>query len=523
MPPRHRAPPPPLTLPPRPPASPASSGPATARRSPRCWADDLSDGSPLRSPPRPSVGHRPMSAGGRLSHPPVAMARAPESPRRPWSAGHAGSLARQPTACTISMKVKELHAHIGALEARVSVLQQQNAMLQSRSNSYEQAIEAQRPPSPRLSPEAVPPGTGEAKASPSAPSSPPASPQGQAGPSQLLSSLLLASNGLQLPQKVPLTGWRSNLQSEMENKALTASNFALRRGIDKSRCDVEAIKAELAKAKKRASNAERNLADMARSHHRAVAEAKERKEQDDERTRDAFHRLLQRLFEVAQDPLRILGLVDRFLVDLDAPDGPKEILERIEVMLAAEQQEADQAGQKSAPRSRRSSFVEREEKRMQEVQRIQGEFQAVVTRTQEHLSSLQARAESQQGADRVGADSRGAPVNGTAACFGVSPKRKSMASARKPFTAAGWVASTGVTEVIARALLAQVPAFTASGRSEGLYLFELGRASGVEVIEHLFEQGEIVSQLCQQLWSALSSLDEAEVIRGGRFDGVAVQ
>lgn len=69
----------------------------------------------------------------------------------------------------------------------------------------------------------------------------------------------------------------------------------------------------------------------------------------------------------------------------------------------------------------------------------------------------------------------------------------------------GWKLNLHAFQVIATALLEQIPERTLDSRAEGLFLVELGKASGVEVIEYLLVQVRVVLENCTHLRSVFLS------------------
>lgn len=99
-----------------------------------------------------------------------------------------------------------------------------------------------------------------------------------------------------------------------------------------------------------------------------------------------------------------------------------------------------------------------------------------------------------------------------AACadFGVAPTRRSVWNVRKAVSASHWVTTTGVADVIAQALVSRLPERSVDPRIESAFLVELGKTSGVKVLEAVFTEANLVPRLCDCIWPALGELQVAE-------------
>eukprot|EP00966_Prymnesium_polylepis_P119931 2771352-Prymnesium_polylepis.1 len=455
---------------------------------------------------------------------------------------------------TISMHVKELHAHVGALEARIAALQTQNITLESRAGAFEQALQARLVKAldqdsthgtPHMQREAnVPeeelPGAGGCSAAPPSVKcvlfSPRAEPPASCGAdaNRPASPVDFVQRG---PKRVPLTGWRGNLQSEMQNKTLITTNARLRREADKAAREMAAVRDTLGEAEQRAAQAEAHVAELEQRQQTAAAAFEKRERDERERAAAAVREMLLLLQEVHYDTVRLEALLERFVASLADCGGAAPLSELLRAMVEqAREEEARSPAQRrpypvdsdsstdgealappatppvAAPaesparRTWRDLKAEAEARARADAEReklrLYAEIEKAVARARRALSKTKDREEKEE------QDARQRRSQSDAS-FGVAPTRRSVQNARNAVTAEQWVASTGAVEAIAHVLVARLPERTVDRRIEGAFLVELGKASGMEVLESLFAQADLLPKLCGKLWDGLGELNVA--------------
>ena len=86
---------------------------------------------------------------------------------------------------------------------------------------------------------------------------------------------------------MPLPGWRANVQSELQNKTLTATNARLRREADKLARQLEWMQAQLQEALKQAACSKERIGRMENAHARELAAFESRRAEEATHVRDA--------------------------------------------------------------------------------------------------------------------------------------------------------------------------------------------------------------------------------------------
>ena len=380
---------------------------------------------------------------------------------------------------TISMHVKQLHAHVAALEARVVMLQQHNAALEAKSSAFEQALSAKlvfeeaqaAPQRAALQREAclsgladsesrsaeLPPGVMRvviaARPAPTAESCSDEPDAAAVFNAQIAAGAKPRNVDPWVPNQMPLTGWRGNLQSELQNKTLQATNARLRREADKMTRELEALQAKLRGAEQNASQGEARRAHIETSHKLEQLRLEQRSAEDKVRTVAGVRKLLHVMEEVQYDPPRLELRLERLLKLAQKLTEPAELVAMVEQMLEVE------ASENLLPVRTRSESpvhvargtgtatvvqVSAEEQQTQERLRLFVQVEEAVGRARSHLAKVVAREnclEARKEAQRAAASADRS--------FGVAPTHRPVQIVQKAISATHFVASSGANATAA--------------------------------------------------------------------------